>query len=929
MAKFCEYCGAPLQEGARFCTGCGHPVAVKSQPSQPSQQRQQPSQGQPSQSQSQPRQSYGSQQGSQMKFQPSAQAAKMKETVAKKKKGGCGKVLLVVVIIVAAIVGISKYSEDRELKKTREEITKNYPELQKELEKKKQNKSKNQEQSDNGLTDFASLKVLKTEDGSISESSPAVTLCGVTIDAFPEMLKDGAKPVTVSMLESSVSKEGVRSENYELSMGAHERFKIPVEVSFPCSVSSNTDPVVEHYNIEAGVWEPLISFMDRDGSSVSAYFSSFSPARVSYLPIGVNPKIYYVATPDEEEPFVKQIKVADNYWEILQRINPKVYSDEVIKYQDDPENYAIEMPQLDPDMDLNAAYQAYTDVNTIWTFCDPMINLGIEALPMSSQSRVVSFMIDNAESLGNAMNAIPFVMMSAQLAYDLHNLGKEDTEEAFNTVALNLYKNLIGSSGTIYSMTTGFSHIGFTFAFLGVALFGMELDYFIDAAKAEQAANVEAVFNAYYRDVQPFDALHWYNVFENAYWEHDGNADAAMRDIKDAVDAYCGKFWEEVYNQDNDDILFAATSAGYRKVFFNATNEQKQALTEQQKIKVWKLIETKSMKIIQRFLVERLREKTLEELTKVTEIYNKELVFDVRETVEGSATAEYLGSTICFGSNREPYPDWHTNIPDDSRFEKGWTFEFPCSVYGYMQMGMPNQLLIYDYEEDFLNGASPDKVISFDANMQGDCVTRIEIITDDGKQLKLSSDEFTGYIWKVRFLGGGVSSYGGTALNEKIEEAMKNAVRNTRIKLQENGDFSTTSTGSSSGTDDSEGTLYNYSITANMSLSGHIDRNYYSKDRGHFTMKTTIKYHHTAKDDYLGNDEASYTYTFDVTGKITSGIGVGSDGVMDPEFIGKGTLIRNGTFVHTKGKSYGDKDGSETYNTKANVSVEMDFTGNN
>ena len=35
MTKFCQYCGAPLNEGARFCTGCGHPVVAQPQQSQP------------------------------------------------------------------------------------------------------------------------------------------------------------------------------------------------------------------------------------------------------------------------------------------------------------------------------------------------------------------------------------------------------------------------------------------------------------------------------------------------------------------------------------------------------------------------------------------------------------------------------------------------------------------------------------------------------------------------------------------------------------------------------------------------------------------------------------------------------------------------------------------------------------------------------
>ena len=32
MAKFCEYCGQPLQEGARFCPGCGTPVDIIKNP---------------------------------------------------------------------------------------------------------------------------------------------------------------------------------------------------------------------------------------------------------------------------------------------------------------------------------------------------------------------------------------------------------------------------------------------------------------------------------------------------------------------------------------------------------------------------------------------------------------------------------------------------------------------------------------------------------------------------------------------------------------------------------------------------------------------------------------------------------------------------------------------------------------------------------
>ena len=57
MPKFCKQCGAPLQEGVRFCTNCGAQVVVASQQPQtqpqpqqsyqrPTQQPQQPQQPQ-------------------------------------------------------------------------------------------------------------------------------------------------------------------------------------------------------------------------------------------------------------------------------------------------------------------------------------------------------------------------------------------------------------------------------------------------------------------------------------------------------------------------------------------------------------------------------------------------------------------------------------------------------------------------------------------------------------------------------------------------------------------------------------------------------------------------------------------------------------------------------------------------------------------
>ena len=91
------------------------------------------------------------------------------------------------------------------------------------------------------------LKTEETEKGAVSAEKPAVTLCGVTVDVIPESLGGGSKQITVSKLEST-TEGGVKSENYELAFGDHEKFDIPVEVTFPCKISKGYDPTVEHYN---------------------------------------------------------------------------------------------------------------------------------------------------------------------------------------------------------------------------------------------------------------------------------------------------------------------------------------------------------------------------------------------------------------------------------------------------------------------------------------------------------------------------------------------------------------------------------------------------------------------------------------------------------------------------------------------------------
>ena len=765
--------------------------------------------------------------------------------------------------------------------------------------------------------------VKNTEEATLSAEKPAVTLCGVTVDVIPEMLGNGSRSISVSQLETT-TEDGVRCENYDLEMNDHRKFDIPVEVTFPCSVSGDYDPTVEHYNEDTGMWEPLLSFVDESKGTVTAYFGSFCPVRVSYLPKGANPKIYNVIT-DPNNQFAPKIGLAGNYWKILQRINPEVYGDEVNKFINNPENYAVDFPKLDENMDAKAAYEAFSKSSQMWTFIDPIINLSINELPSQGQNAFVKFIADNAESLGNAMNVIPFIVMGAQAAFDLSS-GDPDAEK---TAAVNLYKNLITSSGTIYSLTTGYSHIGFTLAFFGVALFGMELDYLVDAAKAEQKANVKSVFESYYTNTAPFDAIHWYNVFEKAYWDNDGDAEAAMKSVKEAVDAYCTQFWTTIYSDEGSDAFWEALSdSEYRKIFMNATEEDKAALTEQQKARVWDLIQKHSMKIIRRFLYERLQEDTRKELYAFIEPYNKERTITIKETVNRGAEAELTGYTVCFGYGNDlvPYPGWHVNIPDDGEYTDGWQIDFDYTAYGFMQMGLPDRVMFYLDEEDFNEavrtggkGERPSYTYPCVVDIKSrDPGTLVEINFGDPYQAK--SDSFTGYTWNSLGYGGEISA---STVNSAIEKAL----RNMTFKLDKDGNFNASSSGSYS--DSGSGTpgpndTYSYNASASVSLKGHIDK---GTGDGTFEVNISVSYNHRRGSPYDGYDSVGATITIKGGGDITGDID--SDDTFDPRFGGDVTVHRQGSWSHSKGTAQWDQDGHETINKTEEYYCKMVFLANN
>ena len=316
MAKFCQNCGTALSEGIKFCPSCGSPVALPVQPvqvppqpqPQPQQQPQQPVYQQPPQTarptqttpQSPERTAY-SRPVPQVYIpeqfaQKNAARAQQSAAPVKKKKGKGGLAAVSLLLVAAIVVGIFGFRDGGWFR----------------------GKQKNPS------LDFG--KIVATEEGSVSAESPIITLCGVTVDVDTLMLKSGKRDISVSVYESGTDDDGARYEAYELNMGVHEDFYVPVALTFPCRVDSDTDVVVEHY--ADNEWVPAFSFVNEKKGTVTAYFGSFSPARVSYRPVGKNPSLYKVVV-DDANPYMMTLAVVSNYLNILQRTNPSEYADEV------------------------------------------------------------------------------------------------------------------------------------------------------------------------------------------------------------------------------------------------------------------------------------------------------------------------------------------------------------------------------------------------------------------------------------------------------------------------------------------------------------------------------------------------------------------------------------------------------------------------
>lgn len=294
MALFCEYCGSPLNDDARFCTNCGHTVGQANQPSPPQQPSPNP---QPS-------------------FRPSPQATQPRQP---KKKGGCLKALLILAVVVVVIVGAVKYYEYRRDKRIYKENTTYKPPMIPKQPQQSQDMEEPADVVENGDDDWFNSLALTEEDLEYLKENPIVvtpenspgnpafievtyteeeytnapTVAALVTRESPEVdlpelgihvnmqswnLNYEQDSLIVKRLPDKVDEATgmiLHSCDYSLVSKQHT-FLTGVEITAPVQGDPDAFAGFVSYNEATGRWEEVYYELSEDGLTYTAYPTSFS-----------------------------------------------------------------------------------------------------------------------------------------------------------------------------------------------------------------------------------------------------------------------------------------------------------------------------------------------------------------------------------------------------------------------------------------------------------------------------------------------------------------------------------------------------------------------------------------------------------------------------------------------------------------------------
>lgn len=571
-----------------------------------------------------------------------------------------------------------------------------------------------------------------TESGIMPKEGGSISLAGVTVSTTGENLS-GDEKVTVT--DYGVTSEGESQIRlYDISMGEHRQFEVPVEVTIKVELDDDEDAVLVHHIEETDTWMPLISEINREEGTVTAYYSSFSESKLITQKKDLHKSLYVIkkSTNKKGEPSTQHAsyEVSNYYWSILKELDPAHLSDEAIRFVADPSLYANEFERYSDNYERDKA-AAFNETSAAFTVLGPVLDITSQ-IPPSIQN----YKFDFSEPVGKSLGFITLAMTTYQAYQEFKQAGGD--LNALPAPAVNAYKNLFTGSGTFYSFLSGYGSIGFSIAFVGVTLVAFELDNTIKNAKLAMSARTADVFDAYFTKVAPFDKNEWYRAFKDAYYNSNNDPNVAMSKISDKINKTVEGFWTDIYNEENIDVLVAATEADTKNLFtknniyfYNVTEEEKAALNAQMKQELWKRCKKETMPMVNRFLMERLQDSIYGKLSVFTEPFNNYMDFEIMETVpdimdNAESVARFAGCTLAFGRDGKPVADWDTiSIPED--MIDGWKTEYDCTVIGYLQAGCPDTLYVYENQEDVFSGKAPIYERHIDPDITGKETTGIDL----------------------------------------------------------------------------------------------------------------------------------------------------------------------------------------------------------
>lgn len=422
--------------------------------------------------------------------------------------------------------------------------------------------------------------------------------------------------------------------------------------------------------------------------------TTLSPVRLVYFNKDYQDSLYYISAPGSINA---RFEVSYNYWTTIQGTS---LEPALIIAQDylTNGNTVSSTAQI-----LANADQA---INALSDYYNLFGNLGEATIGaighVSDGVKVVG------DQVSHSIGVISLLITAGQLAFDL---ATKDPTGPRNETAINLYKNLIMDSGTIYGLATGYSSALFSLSFFGVALFGFGLDYAVTGAQTIQADTIESVFNTYYNEHSSFNEHDWYKIFVDAYWrawQNDRNSqdamDIAIKSVTAAIDAHADKFWTDIYRHGSDALTFAVAESGVRN-YFTPTAEQKTELVENFKADMFKRFNQKAIPWINAFMLERVQNAVFSSLWQATVPYNQYYRIQIQETVPEDSDEEckYQMCPIYFGSAEgfveTPFPNqWQLLAPQE---KSQWAIHLDVTLLGYLMAGTPDKVFIFDaWDED-------------------------------------------------------------------------------------------------------------------------------------------------------------------------------------------------------------------------------------